>query len=853
MKLKNRKPLLTAGTFAAFITPLCGQYLAIDFREGRPGTVPNGPADPATVLAAFASADSALNAATTDDVFIYVGENPVNEGQSGNNGTTWRSLATATAFGDFTVATTGPSSGFTAGSASWNDTATISETYCFKGPTADLSTLTVSGFTTTPGEVITLTCWGVGDNVSQDSRFTAHYSTLDPLSAETLYNGAGVTRGDSTGAIPWVQFQFISDGTDSISFDWEASDNGGTAAFNGFSLSIGSPDFGEANSVTLSEPAETLLLAGSPPLTLTATADYSNAGVIAANGLGSDYITFSSDNPNAVTVSPSGQVSFVGEGTANITATITGANDTQAVSNTVAFEVETADEIVLSIPDPSYLLAYGPQFDLNATANSESLSNVSIENFPDFTYLSSNTSSLEIDETGLVIPGPEGTSTITAELAVPGLPTLTGTTEVNLEDPTSITLSVPTETLYVGGQSITVVAEVTTPNITEPIVLNDLNGIEFTTDGGSDITIGSFNGVATPGSDESLLGDSVITAKWFLSDDVSSISESVTLTLAAVPEKPIALRHHYDFDGTAGAAPATTVIPDLVGEADGLVVGDEALFTGTGLTLPGGPQFPAEGQINAAYVDLPNGMISALPDAITIETWVTIDSTGAWIRIFDFGNSTGGEDNPGLQTNHFNLTPRRSGSGVVASEATTSRALGTAALNTSATITTGTLHHYVVTYDSAVGIRNIYFDGQLVGSDNLPYGRSDLSDFNDLNNWLGRSNAGDARTAGTFEDFKIYEGTMTAAQALANYEAVAGTSGLDLAVASYSEGSLTVEAAGLSTGSTYHFQRFNSGTSEFEALPNSQFEAAAASESKTIDVSGLGSTELIRLIEGPLP
>ncbi|MBK8001915.1 MAG: hypothetical protein IPK15_25240, partial [Verrucomicrobia bacterium] len=48
---------------------------------------------------------------------------------------------------------------------------------------------------------------------------------------------------------------------------------------------------------------------------------------------------------------------------------------------------------------------------------------------------------------------------------------------------------------------------------------------------------------------------------------------------------------------------------------------------------------------SSAYVNLPNDIV--LPyQSITVEAWVQDDGSAGWARIFDFGNSSGGEDFP---------------------------------------------------------------------------------------------------------------------------------------------------------------------------------------------------------------
>ena len=95
--------------------------------------------------------------------------------------------------------------------------------------------------------------------------------------------------------------------------------------------------------------------------------------------------------------------------------------------------------------------------------------------------------------------------------------------------------------------------------------------------------------------------------------------------------------HRYSFNGNAN---------DSVGGAHGTLVDN----TGSSSYANGQLVLGNTGSENSAnntgdYVDLPNGIISALADNGTFETWTTWEDTGAyWQRIFDFGTSNGGED-----------------------------------------------------------------------------------------------------------------------------------------------------------------------------------------------------------------
>jgi hypothetical protein len=59
-----------------------------------------------------------------------------------------------------------------------------------------------------------------------------------------------------------------------------------------------------------------------------------------------------------------------------------------------------------------------------------------------------------------------------------------------------------------------------------------------------------------------------------------------------------------------------------------------AILSDTEITLTGG------GKGTSDYIDLPDGIVSSLGDAVTFEAWATQISVQNWSRIFDFGTST---------------------------------------------------------------------------------------------------------------------------------------------------------------------------------------------------------------------
>ncbi|MCX8108871.1 MAG: hypothetical protein N3G20_08710, partial [Verrucomicrobiae bacterium] len=208
-------------------------------------------------------------------------------------------------------------------------------------------------------------------------------------------------------------------------------------------------------------------------------------------------------------------------------------------------------------------------------------------------------------------------------------------------------------------------------------------------------------------------------------------------------EAPARLKHRYSFNEALGEYMAT----DSVGGANGVLQGG-ALFNGDGQVVLDG--------VNG-YVDLPNGIISALTNA-TFEVWTTWTGGAMWERIFDFGNNVNGEDGQGTGTTYLLFTPR--GGAERARFSITIGGGGSAEQITDcpSLFPKNTPTHLVVTYSYSERTVRIYMNGLLVstGSVSIP-----LKSITDVNNWLGKSNWPDPYYSGLIDEFRIYEGTLT--------------------------------------------------------------------------------------------
>jgi hypothetical protein len=178
-----------------------------------------------------------------------------------------------------------------------------------------------------------------------------------------------------------------------------------------------------------------------------------------------------------------------------------------------------------------------------------------------------------------------------------------------------------------------------------------------------------------------------------------------------------------------------------------------------------------EGDTSGDYVDLPNGMISALEDNATFEAWITWDSanTSIWQRIFDFGTSQGGEDvsDSGADCSYIMATPRSTGSQLEFGNRyadTNEDRYATAP----GQLETGVESHVVCVWDGDNDRTLLYLDGEFAAVNETLY---DLSDLVDVNNWLGRAQYSDLMFEGSYNEFRVYDYALTAEEVLGNYQA----------------------------------------------------------------------------------
>jgi len=217
----------------------------------------------------------------------------------------------------------------------------------------------------------------------------------------------------------------------------------------------------------------------------------------------------------------------------------------------------------------------------------------------------------------------------------------------------------------------------------------------------------------------------------------TATSAVATLTVVRAADT---LQHRYSF---------TTDASDSVGTAHGELVNNPVIADGA-VRLNGVNQ----------YVNLPNGMFTS-NNNITVEAWLIDHGSGNWARLWDFGNSTGGEDFPfgttPSGTSYMFLSPQ-SGFGTLRGAYTvTGGGAGEQLLEWAGTrLPQGVLKQVVWTSDEATQTGVLYVDGVPVAT-NTSMTLTPASLGVTLNNWIGRAQFGaDAMLNASITEFRIY-------------------------------------------------------------------------------------------------
>ena len=206
----------------------------------------------------------------------------------------------------------------------------------------------------------------------------------------------------------------------------------------------------------------------------------------------------------------------------------------------------------------------------------------------------------------------------------------------------------------------------------------------------------------------------------------------------------------------------TAVVPHTLlqfSESEGTTAADTS-GNGHHGSLMNGAQWTAGKLGNAVLLDgvddhvaLPPKLMDGLAD-FSIAAWVFWDGGRDWARIFDFGSGT---------THYMYLTPQAAGAGLRFAINLTN-GWGDQAL-TSAPLPTGQWVHVAVTLSGSTG--TLYVNGSAVAT-NTEMTHAPFRMRSTTQNWLGRSQfPRDRYFNGKIDDFRIYNGALSAAQVAA--------------------------------------------------------------------------------------
>jgi hypothetical protein len=234
---------------------------------------------------------------------------------------------------------------------------------------------------------------------------------------------------------------------------------------------------------------------------------------------------------------------------------------------------------------------------------------------------------------------------------------------------------------------------------------------------------------------------------------VGPVGGSQTITVVV---EPVAMTHRYNFNEAAGS----TTFADWVGTANGVLYGSASLDGNGHLVLPGGS--------GGNYAELPPNLIDGYT-ALTFECWVQFGANPNWGRLVDFGDT---DPSSSLGRYCIDFTPHSGnnpiGLNFEASDANpgfnhTQVVAGPPVLDNGS-------YHLVLVYNPLGGSMSVYTNGALMGQNNsvtIP-----MSALVNAHSWLGKSSyLGDPNGVATIDEFRIYNGPLTAGQIGANYAA----------------------------------------------------------------------------------
>jgi hypothetical protein len=160
------------------------------------------------------------------------------------------------------------------------------------------------------------------------------------------------------------------------------------------------------------------------------------------------------------------------------------------------------------------------------------------------------------------------------------------------------------------------------------------------------------------------------------------------------------------------------------------------------------------------WVSLPLTGLFQSVSSITFVTWFTWHSGVSWERVFDFGATKEGLEQPGTSDGHFMFTPQYEGGPGTSANIQIGNDIRAAA-DGAAPFPTEQAVQIAVVFDGTNEMLETFIDGT---SQAWKYVSFSLSELRDDHCWLGQSQwAHDAWMHGTYNEFRIYGAALTAA------------------------------------------------------------------------------------------
>lgn len=231
---------------------------------------------------------------------------------------------------------------------------------------------------------------------------------------------------------------------------------------------------------------------------------------------------------------------------------------------------------------------------------------------------------------------------------------------------------------------------------------------------------------------------------------------------------------------------------DSVGTAHGTLEGTAQVDSLGRLDLTGNVDGMGSNMENGGgYLDLPNNLVVGLGGTFSVETWFMLPTNPTYSFLWNFGvsgsltegDAAGGDgEYIGLIAPFGNITSR----GVPNSEIDggwLEEQIGfTQGTGVDLATRTNEWHHFIVTFDiddhsipvdggtaQSGGTKKLYWNGEFAGATYIsPY--LDLTDFMDVNTWIGRATWNDPLFDGLVNEFAIYDDVLTEAEAADRYD-----------------------------------------------------------------------------------